>query len=579
MNKLQICQRILAVLLVLFLQDSLALGGAPKIPAGIASAHPLATKAGAYVLSQGGNAFDAAIAITATLAVVEPYSSGIGGGGFYMLFEAKSNKTIFLDAREYAPAAATRDMYLDKEGQVKPSLSIDGPLSAGIPGIPAALGYLAKHYGRKKLSFSLAEAIELAEDGFAADAIYVDLANRRHEALHRYPSSRQIFLIDGRTPKQDEKIVQADLGRTLEAIAYHGAQIFYQGSIARNMVEAVRQAGGIWQLSDLEDYRVIEREPLIVDLASGGRLYLAPPPSSGGVALAQIFGQLEALGRLDEVVRSRSIDATEESKALQAENLHYLIEAMRRAYRDRAVYLGDSDFVDIPITRLVNPDYLAGLASNIHSTKASKSAWLPSANNAHPSSEHTTHFSVIDREGNMVSATLSINYAFGSGFVAGNTGVLLNDEMDDFSSKPDTPNVYGLIGGRANQIEPRKRMLSSMSPSILKLGEKTVLIGTPGGSRIITMVALGILEALAHQDAQAIVSAGRFHHQFYPDKVFVEPKVLAQEVLDGLIGLGHDIVPAERTWGNMQVVLNEGDVTTAASDPRGIGEAWTDPQD
>ncbi len=528
--------------------------------AGIATAHPQATKAGADIINNGGNAFDAAVAITAALGVVEPYSSGIGGGGFYLMYLSKEKRTIFLDARERAPFAGHSDMYLDDQKNVIAGSSVNGPLAAGIPGIPAALDYLSKKYGKNTLAENLASSIELAEKGFNVDEIYRRLAEFRLPVLTQYPHSNNLFLINGKVPQKGALIKQQELANTLRHLARNGRDGFYKGEVAAELIKSVKQNGGIWQQRDLDSYVLVERSPITLKM-DAGTLYSAPPPSSGGVAIVQILQQLKEL------------DAQGKSKQQQQ---HLLIETMRRSYRDRAIYLGDTDFVKVPLNKLLSQNYAAGLAASINPEKASKSTWF-SAKRDGAGGNHTTHFSVVDKQGNIISATLSINYPFGSGFVAGNTGVLLNDEMDDFVAKPDVPNVYGLVGGKANAIEGGKRMLSSMSPSILVQPNRTVVLGTPGGSRIITMVLNGLLLAMQGASAKEIVEEKRIHHQFLPDTVFFEKDVFNKEEEKYLKDKGH-VLQMNNAWGNMQTVIvyNNGK-TNAASDSRGIGTVWTSP--
>ena len=523
--------------------------------AAIATAHPIATQAGISALKEGGNAFDAAAAITAALAVAEPYSSGIGGGGFYLLYISSESRYVFVDAREKAPLSAHKDMYLDAQGVVQSKASIDGPLAAGIPGIVAALEHLSTRYGKRTLSDNLQPAITAAIDGFTVDAVYQRLANWRLPILKQHAP---LFLEGNDVPPIGALIKQPDLARSLQTIAKQGAQAFYQGDLAKEMVNAVRAHGGIWSMQDLAQYTLVERDPIQFKWR-GNTIYSAPPPSSGGVALAQILQQLEALPPAKN----------------NSEQLHYLIESMRRAYRDRALYLGDSDFVDIPLKRLTNKDYAAGLAASIHPEKASRSSHF-SVQDSGAGGNHTTHFSVIDEHGNRVAATLSINYPFGSGFIAGRTGILLNDEMDDFVAKPNSPNAYGLVGGKANAIEPGKRMLSSMTPTILEMEDRTVVLGTPGGSRIITMVLLGLLEAEQGNKATAIVGRKRIHHQFLPDQVLMEDKAISASEQQQLKAMGHQL-KMQSNWGNMQVVIeHKNGAFEAASDSRGVGQSWVD---
>lgn len=526
--------------------------------AAIASAHPLATRVGHKILNAGGNAFDAAIAVSAALAVVEPYSSGLGGGGFWLLHRAKDDFEVMIDGRERAPLAATPDMYLDEEGHVIPRDSLDGPLAAAIPGVPAALAHIAKHYGDLSLAQDLAPAIRYAREGFEVGEVYRRRALFRLPVLKRWPATRRIFLIHGKVPALGDRIKQPALASTLEKLAEQSAAGFYRGPVAEALVKGVRAAGGIWTLEDLAQYRVIEREPVRGEYR-GLTITSASPPSSGGITLLTMLNILaqDDLSSLPEATR-----------------IHLIIEAMRRAYRDRAQYLGDPGFVEIPVKRLIHPYYGAGLRVGIRLDQATPSAMLPGIGNEN-SGRDTTHFSIIDREGNWVAATLSINYPFGSGFVPPGTGVLLNDEMDDFSAAPGVPNVYGLVGGQANGIKPGKRPLSSMTPTFVE-GERGVLVlGTPGGSRIITTVLLGILSYARGDDLQSIVSRPRFHHQYLPDIVEYETAAFSEELIARLRALGHHLEPHKRRWGNMQAVQwdrRRGRIT-AASDPRGVGEA------
>lgn len=526
--------------------------------AAVASAHPLATQAGLDILRMGGNAFDAAVAVSATLAVVEPYSSGMGGGGFWLLQRTGDKRAVVIDGREVAPLKAHRDMYLDKQGEVIPGLSINGPLAAGIPGQPAALVHIAKHYGRLDLRTSLAPAIRVARSGFPVTPHYRRMAGFRLQALRASVDASRIFLQDQNVPELGYRVVQPELAVTLERIAQHGRAGFYSGAVARQLVKGIDAAGGIWSLADLANYQVKERQPLIGEYR-GYRIVTVPPPSSGGVALLSMLNMLSLL------------DWHEQKPHLQT---HLLVEAMRRAYRDRALYLGDSDFVDVPVARLTSVAHAKKLIADIDPDKASASEVL-NDDGRDAAGNHTTHFSIIDRQGNRVSATLSINYPFGSGFVVPGTGILLNDEMDDFSAKPGVPNAYGLIGAEANAIQPGKRMLSSMSPTIIEDENTLALIGTPGGSRIITMVLEGILGVVAGQDAQAIVAQPRFHHQYLPDYIQFEPGAFGSALVEDLEGRGHRLQALESTYGNMQLILvnKPSGRLTAASDPRGEGAA------
>ncbi len=523
--------------------------------AAIASAHPLATAAGFETLAAGGNLFDAAVTVSAVLAVVQPESSGLGGGGFWLLRRA-DGRVSMIDGRERAPLAASADMYLDAAGRPIPRRSLDGPLAAGIPGEPAALALIARRYGRLPLARSLAPAIRLARDGFVVDEAYRRYAGFRRRAIAASPGAAAQFLDHGEVPAAGWRLRQPDLARTLERLAAEGRDGFYAGKTARLLVAGVRAAGGIWTGRDLAEYRAVERAPIRVDYA-GLRVFSAAPPSSGGVALAEM---LHMLDRFD-------LDAL---TAVQRK--HLLIEVMRRAYRDRARFLGDPDQVAIPLKRLLDPAYANSLIRDLSFGAAGRSRPLP----PDPSGKglDTTHFSMADSEGNAVAATLSINYGFGSGFVPPGTGVLLNDEMDDFSMRPGVPNVYGLVGGRANAIAPGRRMLSSMSPTLVETPKGLGVLGTPGGSRIITMVLLGILDIAAGEGPDHWVRRRRFHHQYLPDEVQYEPGAFSAQELRGLRLLGHRLRPLDDTYGDMQAVWRaKGGHLEAASDPRGSGAA------
>lgn len=524
--------------------------------AAIAAAHPLATAAGEQILKQGGNAFDAAVAITAALAVVEPSGSGIGGGGFYLLHEADKQRDIIIDAREKAPKAAHRDMYLDQHGKPIKGASINGPLAAGIPGIPAALEHLAKQYGKLPLKQSLAPAIRYAEQGFEISKSYQRKMNWRSKVIKRYPETAAIFLDDDEVPQAGWHLEQTDLAKTLTAIAQQGANGFYQGDVAKLLIDGVRAQGGIWTFADLANYQIIEREPIRFSYHDIN-VVSVPPPSSGGIALATMLNILEGFDL---------------QNATPAQRIHLVTEAMRRAYRDRAEYLGDADFIQIPVEQLTHKRYAADLRASIRKDKATASHTLPGAG-LQQTGEDTTHFSVIDQHGNRVAATLSINLPYGSGYAPPGTGVLLNNEMDDFSIKPGTPNSYSLVGAEANAIEPEKRPLSSMSPTFLETSDRIAILGTPGGSRIITMVLHGILAFHEKTPVVNWVSQPRYHHQFLPDAIQFEKTAFSPEIQQNLTKLGHKLKARSRPYGDMQAILwdKTNNRVSAASDPRGIG--------
>jgi len=512
--------------------------------AAIASAHYLATEAGHEILAKGGNAFDAAIAVSAALAVVEPTSSGIGGGAFWLIHRAEDGFETMIDAREQAPAAAHKDMYLDGEGKVIRDLAVNGPLAGGIPGEIAGLEHLAKNYGRLPLATSLQPAIRIAREGFPVDDKFHALMGYRIDVIKRWPAASAAYLVDGENPPVGHIIKLPELAWVLENVAKYGAAGFYSGPVAELMVKGVREAGGIWTMEDLAAYVVKERDP-IRTMYGDYELVTAPPPSSGGIAIAEILNILEPypINDLPPVLRT-----------------HLIVEAMRRAYRDRAIYLGDPDFVDVPVDMLTSQYYADGLRASIRPDRATPSSML-AGNDQIP---------VIDAEGNMVAATLTVNTPFGSCFMPPGTGFVVNNEMDDFSAKEGAPNAYGLIGFVANEIQPFKRPLSSMTPTFMIGQDKKAVIGTPGGSRIITMVLLGILDFMQDHEPESWVSLPRFHHQYVPDQISAESNAFTPEQVEALRAMGHVVDVRQSTWGNMHGVmwnLKTGKVS-AGSDPR-----------
>jgi gamma-glutamyltranspeptidase/glutathione hydrolase len=550
------------VLGMLLLGISACEGDAPvlRVPgkAAIASADPLATNAGMEVLSAGGNAFDAAVAVAGALGVVEPAASGLGGGGFFLLYLAAEDEYRFIDAREVAPAAATRNMYLDENGNPVQRASMDGPLAAGIPGEPAGLAYLAENFGELPLSVSLAPAIRYAEQGFAITPRALLGLRFRKKSLLNSPAFAAVFYPTGELPIEGDLIVQSDLAATYKRFAAKGNDGFYTGETAQLLVDGVRAAGGIWSLADLANYKVVERAPTIFEY-NGMRVVSAPPPSSGGVALAQMFGFISAYP-LDQLSA--------------AEQTHYQIEAMRLAYRDRAVYMGDPDFVSMPVERLLSEDYLQAHREKVSSDRATPSSSLEGIGTDGSEGSQTTHFSVMDKAGNRVAATITVNTWYGAGFIAPGTGVVLNNEMDDFAVKKGVPNEFGLIGDEANSIAGGKRPLSSMSPSFLESDRGIAIVGTPGGSRIITMVLAAARAWENGASAEEMVAQKRFHHQYLPDVVNYEPGAISVADIEVLQDMGHKLTEARRPFGNMNVVTwdyatNE---VRSATDPRGEGE-------
>lgn len=534
--------------------------------AAIASAHPLATAAGMEILSKGGNAFDAAVAVTAVIGVVEPYGSGLGGGGFWLLHRQSDGYQVMIDGREKAPGEAHRDMYLDSEGNVREGASINGPLAAGIPGVPAAMVHIAGKYGKLPLTVSMEPAISVARNGFKVDEQYRRYAKLRLDTLREYPSAANIFLVDNDIPPEGYLLKQTDLANTLEKIANSGTTGFYEGDFANKLVSAVRESGGIWSQKDLTSYHVVERKPVTANY-HGMKIISASPPSSGGIALASMVNMLSQF---------------DQKQMSDAYRKHLTIEIMRRAYRDRAEYLGDSDFVDVPVKKLTSTEYAKQLAQTIRMDQATPSNELRPAGNPTGAGSNTTHFSILDKEGNRVAATLSVNYLFGSCYVVPGTGFLLNDEMDDFSAKPGVPNAYGLVGAEANAIAPGKRMLSSMSPTFIENERGVAILGTPGGSRIITMLLIGLLEYEEGANAEQIVGKPRYHHQYLPDIVMYEQGAFSEDTEQELSLRGHVLKKQMSPYGggfghygNMQAIVWDKlkHEVSAASDKRGIGAA------
>jgi gamma-glutamyltranspeptidase / glutathione hydrolase len=527
--------------------------------AAAASAHPAATAAGKEILLAGGNAFDAAVAMAAALGVVEPASSGFGGGGFFLIHRASDNKQVMIDAREKAPLAASADMYLNAAGEFDRKRSLNGPLAGGIPGLAAGLIALSEQYGRVSLAAALAPAIRLAENGFPVTDRYMRMMGFRATAMAAFPETAKIFMPGGiDNLKLGTLIIQKDLAKTISSLARHGREGFYAGPVAEKLVAGVTDAGGIWAMDDMRQYNVVDRQPIVFNFHDM-RIISAPPPSSGGIVLAETLNVLENydLKNLDPLTRR-----------------HVVIEAMRRGYRDRADYLGDPDFVDIPVSRLISKSYAAELANNLSLEKATPSTSLPAIGEI-TKGRDTTHFSVVDADGNRVAATLSVNYPFGAVYAPPGTGVLINNEMDDFSARPLTPNAYGLVGHKANAIAPQKRPLSSMTPTFIESPNRVGVLGTPGGSRIISMVLLGILSFYDDQGPDKWVSTKRYHHQYLPDEVQFEKSGLTANEQADLVARGHVLKENSRNYGNMHAIAidkNTGGLS-AASDPRGEGHA------
>ncbi len=554
----------------------------------VTSAHPLATQAGVEMLKQGGNAIDAAVATTLAISVVEPFAAGIGGGGFMLL--KVGDKVESLDFRERAPQKATRQMYLDAQGKVRPNLSLEGHLAAGVPGTIAGLAAAHRKYGKLPWGRVVAPAIRLARDGFNVSEIYTEQAQSKQKLLASNPAARQIFTRNGQPLQPGERLIQRDLARTLVAVA-RNPRNFYTGSIAREIDRDMRRNKGLISLADLKAYQPKWREPVCGNFRKY-RVCSMAPPSSGGVHLLQI---LNTIGSTDLAAMGwRSPDA-----------LHLLIESMRIAYADRSEHLGDPDFSKIPVSALINPAYAAKRRQEIRLEQArpsktvqpatgaalgqfGRSEELPKLNNrgVRPQlsphrqaltaeSMDTSHINVVDKQRNVVSLTFTVNYRFGAGVVVPGTGILLNDEMDDFALAPGVANVFGLVGGEKNSIAPGKTPLSSMTPTIVtENGQFRLAVGAPGGSTIITSVLQILLNVLEYKmDVGSAVAAGRIHHQWQPDKVDVERWGVDAATLAELRQRGHSIDPRSY-WGNANAIqLLPNGRLEGATDPRGEGVA------
>ena len=546
----------LYILSILFYSGAIFSNELFQFKGAVVTSNALATEAGEKILAEGGNAYDAATTISAMLSVVEPFASGLGGGAFWLIYDAKSNKYKMLDARETAPLQSHKNMYLDENEDIIKNISTLGPLSAGIPGIPAVLSYVNDKYGSKKLSTLLDPAYKAAINGFPVNERYLKGANYKKEWLKKYKETEAIFLDKGEVPQKGWILKQADLARTIKKIMKDGHKSFYTGSFAKKMVESVQSNGGIWTEEDLNRYKVLEREP--VRSTYKGISIIAPGlPSSGGLVLSNALNILAGY-ELDKL-------------SLTAQK-HLIIESLRRAYYERAIKMGDPDFMDNSLEFLLTPSYAAKQRESININYATDNQTLEFADPPYQGQGNdTTHFSVIDKFGNRVAVTQSINFWFGSAFVPKGTGVLLNNEMDDFSIKPGIENGYGLIGYDANAVEPGKRMLSSMTPTFLESERGFVILGTPGGSRIISMILLATLEWINGGDAKSMVSLPRFHHQYHPDYVLYEEEAFMSSEIDKLESMGHTFKKSNRQFGNMQIIMweHENNKIEIASDPRG----------
>jgi gamma-glutamyltranspeptidase/glutathione hydrolase len=514
-----------------------------------------AARIGAEILKQGGNAVDAAVAVGFAMAVTYPRAGNIGGGGF-MVIHLATGDDVTIDYRETAPAAATRDMFLNAAGEADPGKSRDSALAIGVPGTVAGLALAQAKYGSGKFSLAdlIAPAIALARDGIPIEDDIADSLPSVQARLARWPSSAKIFLNPDGTPlAQGDRLVQSDLADTLERVARDGAQGFYEGETADRLAASIRAAGGIMTAADLKNYHATIRAP-VRGTYRGYDIVSMPPPSSGGVHLIEMLNILEGY------------DLTERNAA----SLHLMIEAMTRAYADRAVYLGDPDTVRVPVKGLTSKAYAKSLRDSI-TGKATPPATVRPGNPAIHEGDNTTHYSVIDKDGNAVSNTYTLNFSYGLGFVADGTGVLMNNELDDFTAKPGAANAFGLVGFEANLPGPNKRPLSSMTPTIvLKNGKPVLVTGSPGGSRIITTVLQVIVNVLDFKmPVNEAVGAPRLHHQWRPEDVFVEPGFDAETLAD-LGERGHKITPTRPgTSANSIAVTDDGVIGAADARTRG----------
>ncbi|MGA7016628.1 MAG: gamma-glutamyltransferase [Pseudolabrys sp.] len=512
---------------------------------------------GIEILDRGGNAVDAAVAVGFALAVTYPRAGNIGGGGFMVIHLGKTGEDAAIDYRETAPAAATETMFLDANGEPDPKKSRDSGLSVGVPGTVAGLALAHAKYGSGKLSLAelIEPAIELARNGVEIVDDIADTLPLAQPRIARWHSSAPVFLnSDGTVLMPGQDLLQPDLAITLRAIASDGPKGFYEGPVAEKIVAAARKAGGLMTTEDMKNYRAILREP-VRGTYRGYDIVSMPPPSSGGVHLIEMLNILEGYDL---------------AKLPRGESLHVLAEVMKRAYADRATFMGDPDSVRMPVAGLISKKYAAALQAQI-GNRATPATEVRSGNPADFEGQNTTHFSVIDSAGNAVSNTYTLNFSYGLGLVAEGTGVLLNNELDDFTSKPGTANAYGLVGYNANLPGPGKRPLSSMTPTIvMKDGKPFLITGSPGGSRIISTVLQIIVNVIDfHLPVDQAVSAPRVHHQWQPDELSAEPGI-SPEILDGLVKRGHKVVPTPpQTSANSIEITADGYVGAADRRTRG----------
>ena len=520
----------------------------------VASEQVLATQVGLDILKRGGNAIDAAVGVGFALAVVLPNAGNIGGGGFMVLHDAKTGKDFTLDFREMAPQKASRNMYLDEKGNVIPDESLYTHNAVGVPGTVAGMEYALKKWGSLPLSEVIKPSIDLAQKGIRVSPALAKLLNVEQQNLAKWDSTKAIFFKNNLPLKEGDLLVQKDLAKSLKLIAKHGSQVFYNGEIGQKIVAEMQHHGGILSAEDLKNYKAIERPPIVGDYR-GYKIVTMPPPSSGGVHIVQILNMLEHYPMSTYGANS-------------AQSIHYMAEAMKLAYADRSEYLGDPDFTHVPVTGLTSKKYADELVKTISPDTARPSSTIKPNNPMPYESDQTTHYSTVDQYGNAVAVTYTLNFNFGSGIVAAGTGILLNDEMDDFSSKPGVPNGFGLIGGEANAIGAKKRPLSSMSPTlVLKDNKPWLVTGSPGGSRIITTVLQTIVDSIDFKMNPAeAASTPRIHHQWLPDELRIE-KGISADTVNILKKQGYD-VKQKAVMGRTQTIQVLPDGFYGYSDPR-----------
>jgi gamma-glutamyltranspeptidase / glutathione hydrolase len=523
-----------------------------------------AARIGVDILRRGGNAVDAAVAVGFALAVTLPRAGNLGGGGFMLVYLAKEKKTVAIDYREAAPADTPRDVFLDEAGETVPVKSRDTGLAAGVPGTVAGLALALRNYGSGKFSIAelVAPAVALARSGIAVEDDLADSLPHARARLKRWPATARIFLHPDGTPlSRGDRLIQSDLASVIEAIGHDGERAFYEGPVAAKIVASVRAAGGRMTQDDLKSYRAVERAPLHGSYR-GHEIVAMPPPSSGGVHVIELLNVLEGFPLTAQGANS-------------VENIHLMAEAMKLAYADRAEYLGDPDHVPVPVKGLISKAYAQRLRAEISLVRARASAEIKALDPVPYESDQTTHFSIVDNDGNAVANTYTLNFSYGLGLVAEGTGILLNNELDDFAAKPGAPNAYGLVGGAANAPGPRKRPLSSMAPTLVfRDGELELVTGSPGGSRIITIVTEIILDIVDFgMNIAEATAAVRIHHQWLPDELQVE-RGLTPDTIRLLEARGHKVAVHD-AWGSAQSIFRENGVLMGAADTRQRGTLAT----